>query len=646
MNSPWVRAAGVAVSVCALSFCSADGQTPPPPAGDEPAAEKLPEGLRHVPADALAFLHIRVGDFLKSDLGKQLLMQIQEDKEAAKTLADAEKKFGLAVTDIESVTLVFLQPPQAAAPEMMRDVVPRVEKEALSPFEMKKGFAPFPPKGFDFRPAEKLKFEFKSDGKKPAHFREDVEGANEPEMPVSIQDPLADLLLHRHQSSVAMPPLMIVSANKALNRKHLIRAVMMDRAGGARIPFLPTPLGDGNVLFLSDRSFMVGETIQLWDYVHLVSMPVNRNLVKRAPAPLSFALDRGAKGHLITAGAQASPRLTHETNRTLVPFYPLFTMPAASATVDLGKKVELHLELRGRSERQAALAAQSLKTAIATLEITVEEVRKIADAQGAKPVQKVLGAEAKLQQLLAAAKVQHEGPEVHCRLSVDLTSESWRGLVAEVVAILRETAGRAQSVLNLKQIALAMHSHYDVFKGLPPHALRTVKGKDGGPLLSWRVAILPFIEEDALYRQFDLDLPWDHPHNKKLIEKMPKIYAAPGIATKAPGLTHYQVFVGPGTVFEDRSLGNPRLGIRLADIRDGTSNTLLVVEGAEPVIWTKPDDLPYDPKRPLPKIGGLYGDGFNAAFADGAVRYLRNLDEQTFRALITRNGGEVVRIPE
>src|SRR5439155_13938759 len=111
-----------------------------------------------------------------------------------------------------------------------------------------------------------------------------------------------------------------------------------------------------------------------------------------------------------------------------------------------------------------------------------------------------------------------------------------------------------------------------------------------------RVAILPYVEEHELYKQFKLDEPWDSEHNKKLLEKMPKVYAPVGVKTRAPHTTFYQAFVGPGAAFEDG------MKVKLTNFFDGTSNTLMVAEAAEPVPWTKPDDLPFDPKKPPPAL--------------------------------------------
>src|SRR6185436_18638182 len=94
---------------------------------------------------------------------------------------------------------------------------------------------------------------------------------------------------------------------------------------------------------------------------------------------------------------------------------------------------------------------------------------------------------------------------------------------------------------NLKQIALAFHNYESAYGCFPPPAITDAQGK---ALLSWRVAILPYIEEDALYKQFRMNEAWDSPHNKKLLSKMPKIYASPTGKVAEPNATCYQIFTG------------------------------------------------------------------------------------------------------
>jgi uncharacterized protein (TIGR03067 family) len=192
----------------------------------------------------------------------------------------------------------------------------------------------------------------------------------------------------------------------------------------------------------------------------------------------------------------------------------------------------------------------------------------------------------------------------------------------------------AQSQNNLKQIALAFHNYHPTHGSFPPAAS---SAKGGKALLSWRVALLPYLNEQGLYSRFKLDEPWDSAHNKSLLTEMPAVFALGPAAVVARGETFYQVFVGPGTVFD-----GPK-GRRLAEITDGTSNTVLAVEAAQAVPWTKPADLPYDPKKPLPKVGGLFPDGFHVALADGAVfEFKQDFDEPMLRRAITRADGQEV----
>jgi hypothetical protein len=167
---------------------------------------------------------------------------------------------------------------------------------------------------------------------------------------------------------------------------------------------------------------------------------------------------------------------------------------------------------------------------------------------------------------------------------------------------------------------------------LPP---ATVYGKDGKPLYSWRVELLPFLEQLALYNEFKKDEPWDSPHNKRLLSRMPKVFAMPG-APPGETKTHYKVFTGPNTPFADKT--GPRLP---GDFPDGTSNTILIAEASTPVEWTRPVDI-----RPGvgPTLKWSLGSKFSkyyVALADGSVRSLKTtISTDTLRNAINPKDGQ------
>jgi hypothetical protein len=210
-------------------------------------------------------------------------------------------------------------------------------------------------------------------------------------------------------------------------------------------------------------------------------------------------------------------------------------------------------------------------------------------------------------------------------------------LLLPAVQKVREAATRVQSQNNLKMMSLAMHNYHNTYGRFPAAA---ICAKNGKPLLSWRVALLPYLEQQQLYSQFKLDEPWDSPNNSKLLPLMPQVYKLPADTTTPADQTYYQVFVGNGAAFEKTR------GLKIPDFLDGISNTILIVEAGQSVPWTKPDDLPYDPNRPLPPLGGHFANGFNAASADGAVHFVpKDTPENTLRLLITRNDGRPVSFP-
>lgn len=205
-------------------------------------------------------------------------------------------------------------------------------------------------------------------------------------------------------------------------------------------------------------------------------------------------------------------------------------------------------------------------------------------------------------------------------------------LLLPAVQASREAARRAQCFNNHKQIALAMHNYADANKGFPPMA---ITGKNGEPLLSWRVALLPYLEQQQLYEAIRKDEPWDSPHNRPLMDRMPAVFACPTNKLE-PGMTCCRAFAGDGGILE-KDKTTP-----LSAIRDGTSNTILFAEAAEPVEWMRPEGLSVDGPDLL-GLGSKHPGGFVAALADGSVRFISSrVSPRTLKGLATKDGGEVV----
>jgi hypothetical protein len=195
---------------------------------------------------------------------------------------------------------------------------------------------------------------------------------------------------------------------------------------------------------------------------------------------------------------------------------------------------------------------------------------------------------------------------------------------------------------NLRNIAIAMMNYHDVKKAFPVVGAANFDD-NGNPYLSWRVHILPYIEEQALYNKFHLDEPWDSPNNLPLLAEMPDVFRSPGDSASST-TTRLMTFTGKDASFGFRTAGQDQTGPSLNNITDGASHTIMFVEAPadKAAFWTKPDDLPFDKNNPLASLGTLL-DKFRAAFFDAHTSILpSDISAETLSALVTRNGKEVV----
>ena len=200
---------------------------------------------------------------------------------------------------------------------------------------------------------------------------------------------------------------------------------------------------------------------------------------------------------------------------------------------------------------------------------------------------------------------------------------------------------RKQCGEHLHQIGRVLLEYHPVQGNLPAPALAD---RDGNPLLSWRVAILPQLGYQSLYARFRLDEPWDSPHNRALLPEMPKEFACPGGPGLRAGQTGYLVVVGPKTeVGSVNTPFEPTRGADFSEFFDGVSNTVLVIETDTLVPWTKPEDFEWTPGGPLPRLASPHDGGAHVLFADGTTRFVKSsIAATSLLAILTKNGGEVV----
>ncbi|MDB5313652.1 MAG: hypothetical protein JWO38_7854 [Gemmataceae bacterium] len=429
------------------------------------------------------------------------------------------------------------------------------------------------------------------------------------------------------------------------------------RKVGGKAVYTSRKLPGVAVHFPDDRHILVGPDKGMDAYL---STPVAKT------GPLSEALKLAASGRPVVAAVNiaALPIPPNALDGLPAEIRPLLKADLVVLSLDLGADAKLDLKAGYRDAAAAADAETAVKALIALGRKEIAKTKKELEDKLYDPkiqtprspedlpeaVATVFGIGA-----LAQADELLGNPDLIRRQGKDLAFSAaipkeiiavvggygavGVGLLLPAVQKVRLAAARTQSMNNLKQIGLAIHNYHDANGVFPSD----ITDKNGKPILSWRVAILPYIEQDNVYRLFKMDEPWDGPNNKSLSQLRIKTYISPNapemVSKDGYGLTSYKGVSGPGAAFE------PGKKLRIADFTDGLSNTIMVVEAGDPIPWAKPGDLPFDPKKPLPKLTapGL-GDLFLALMADGSVRAVdtKKVSEKTLKAAFTRNGGEVL----
>ena len=265
----------------------------------------------------------------------------------------------------------------------------------------------------------------------------------------------------------------------------------------------------------------------------------------------------------------------------------------------------LKIELESMDEQSAVTAERSINQGLSLLQM-LPGIESFVD-------------ESEIDFVFESIKPVRDGNRVSISIE-QLTTDMDRfaKIVAPQVRLARGEAAKRIRLQTLRQLALGMLNYESAQSHFPTQA---IVNDQGNPLLSWRVQILPYIDQGELYDQFHLDEPWDSEHNIKLVEKMPKIYtdlSPNAVANNEKGKTIFQVAAGEQLIFD----GAKEFGF--GDLIDGSSNTILIATLAHKnaVIWTKPTDWQVDLEKPIELLQEEGRTDVAVSLADGSVMQL------------------------
>jgi hypothetical protein len=533
--------------------------------------------LDFVPDDAVGFVSVRPADLWNGPTMKAVRPALEAFGGLQGKAEEFRQHFGLGIDDMERVTVVLPEMPQM-------------------------GPMGFPGAGFGGKAAM-------PPGAPP-------EGMP-PGMPAGATDANVWILIY---------------ATKSLDQTKIKQALGamgdgLKHEGKLYYPLTNPLLPGGNIHFVNDRLFVLAPPTGIKDFLE-------RKEIKTGSGPLQPALTLARENKHFVLGVTMPPEIAPVLpmiaafGKVPPEVQPFLQIQSGALAIHDAEDTEFDLRLVFPDDVKAQNARAAAQLALNKAQEGL--------AQAKKELKKGLGALeeqlALFEKTLQAVNVSSRGSELRVALkATGGMSAALPALLVPAVQKVREAAARTEAINNLKQIGLAMHNYHSNTKSFPPASI------GGG--LSWRVALLPYLEEHELFRQFRVNEPWDSAHNKQLLPRMPKVYAPLGAGSAPPGHTYLQVFTGPGTLFDAKKPAT------LASITDGSSNTLLVVEASQAVPWTMPQDIPYQPSQ-LPKLGGQFPNVFLALFGDASVRSLpRNLDAKTLHGLITPTGGEAVNVP-
>ena len=361
------------------------------------------------------------------------------------------------------------------------------------------------------------------------------------------------------------------------------------------------------------------------------------------PPDLGYELVKVDDG-LLMASADVLQRLRMRPNAARPELEQALNVDPATLTLALGLRDDLRQsvvsllpnDLAGKlpiafSPKQLVSDLSSLSIQATAPQLSVRIALYANDSSAAQRLQEL--GQQYVQLFLPDAQVTAQDRTV----SLELDAQSLRALLPAVTRAGASGQASTQQSNRLKQVMLGMHNFHNSYRGFPP---RMTVGEAGTPLLSWRVHLLPFINQQVLYDQFHLDEPWDSPHNIKLLAQIPVTYQIPEPTDLKPGFTCVELPLCEGSFWSGQKVG--LLGLQ--DITDGSSNTIAVVNAPQDkaVPWTKPEDLQVDKDDP---VTSLFGDRptIQLGLFDGSIKTIERskVTSESLLAFLTHQGGEV-----
>ena len=416
-------------------------------------------------------------------------------------------------------------------------------------------------------------------------------------------------------------PTVILTLAAEANRPEIVKSILLEATEETH---------EGQTLFLNEISavwFADDKTVVCGPIDSVKKMIATKQSGKPGSPKILSQLQLGADFTLALDVASQTPLLEQAAQLNPMLALALQVKSLALQTTVTGVTDDKLLELvvTTTDEQAAALMSQIATGSLAQAKAGLGQFPIPDDTDEEQATKKII------ERLVKSADIKQSGDRIEFLVPVPEGFDKLPELLKP--AILKASA--VAELNHLGAIGLAFHNYHDTLGNFPG------AGRSGAAVdqvgLSWRVHLLPYLQQAPLYNQFHLDESWDSDHNKTLIEKMPAIYKLGGVTEV--GKTSLHVFTGTGAPFANDQAP------KLSSFTDGTSTTILVVLAGPDTadIWTKPGGLDFDPKNPIKALGTLVGDEFKVLLTDGVRRPVsKTIPPETLRRLIELQDGEVV----